>query len=939
VRAKVQTSKRKVLEKPIELSGYLLYNSGCESENLFKTELYREESLKGDRTMKKNSAAENLKNSEEKYKYMFENAPDGMCTLDMNGVITSCNRAFQFQSGFSRDEIVGKHFSKIPLFKKRQISRYKQMLQSLLKGKSTKPIEIEWARKDGSTEFSEIHVTFLKKGEKDIGFQIIARNITERKQSEEKLRQSEAMLNSILKAAPVGIGVVSDRIFKWVNNRLCEMVGYSAEELIGKSALMLYPTPEEFERVGKKKYDQIRKNGMGTVETRLIRKDGRIIDILLSSTPIDPSNPTNDVTFTALDITAQKQAVNALRESERKFRNIIESIPLGMHMYELKADERLEFIDYNPAADNILGVDNAQFVGKSAEESFPALAASQIPIMYRRIAREGKTWQSEQLDYEENQIKGAFEVHAFQTSPGKMVAAFRDITERVQEEQERLLLATAIQQAAEAIIISDKDAVIQYVNPAFEKITGYPGREAVGRNCNLLKSGEQDDIFYQNLWRTIQEGKIWDGHFINKKKDGTLYREEATISPIKDKTGNITNYVAVKRDVTVEHRMEEQLRQAQKMEAIGTLAGGIAHDFNNILSSIIGYAELSLIGIQNKDRLRSNLEHILKAGDRARNLVQQILSFSRKKEYEKKPIQISLVIQEVLEFLRASLPTTIQFRKNIKATSSIVLADANQIHQVLMNLCTNAAHAMAAHAMQEQGGVLEIGLIDIELDAYDALIYPGIVPGPFVELTVGDTGLGMEPAVMKRIFDPFFTTKNEEEGTGLGLSVVHGIIKSHGGEITVESKVGKGTTFHIFLPRVERASSIEARKIQSLPGGAESILFVDDEPEIVDVTRFMLESLGYTVATATSTAEALNMIQQDPHRFDLLITDQIMPHMMGVELVKNLRQIGVSLPVILCTGYSDVIPDDEAAVLDIKAILPKPISLKQIAPAIRKVLD
>jgi two-component system cell cycle sensor histidine kinase/response regulator CckA len=901
---------------------------------LFKTDLYREESLKEDRTMKKDSSTENLKNSEEKYKYMFENAPDGMCTLDLKGVITSCNKTFQDQSGFSREEIVGKHFTRIPLFKKKFLSKYTKIFKNFIKGEISKPIEIEWTRKDGSIEFSEMHMTFLKENKKPVGFQIIARNISERKRSEEKLRQSEAMLNSILKAAPIGIGVVSKRILKWVNDRLCEMVGYSAEELVGKSALMVYPTPEEFDRVGKEKYDQIRIQGRGTIETQMRCKDGRIIDILLSSAALDPSAPEADVTFTVLDITAQKQAGNALSESEKKFRNIIESMPLGMHMYELKADDRLEFVDYNPAADNILGVDNAQFVGKSAEEAFPALAASQIPKMYRRVAREGTTWKSEQIDYEENQIKGAFEVYAFQTSPGKMVAAFRDITERVQEEQERLLLATAIQQAAEAIIITDKDAVIQYVNPAFEKITGYSSGEAVGRNCNLLKSGEQDDIFYQNLWRTIQEGKIWNGHFINKRRNGTLYREEATISPIKDKTGNITNYVAVKRDVTVEHRMEEQLRQAQKMEAIGTLAGGIAHDFNNILSSIIGYSELSLVGIQNKDRLRSNLEHILKAGERARNLVQQILSFSRKKEYEQKPVQISLVIQEVLEFLRASLPTTIQFRKNIKAKSSIVMADANQIHQVLMNLCTNAAHAM-----QEQRGVLEIGLIDIELDAYDALIYPGIVPGPFVELTVGDTGSGMEPAVMKRIFDPFFTTKTEDEGTGLGLSVVHGIVKSHGGEITVDSKLGEGTTFHIFLPRVERASSLQAHKIQSLPGGDESILFVDDEPEIVDVTRFMLESLGYTVATATSTAEALDMIQQEPHRFDLLITDQIMPHMMGVELVKNLRQIGISLPVILCTGYSDVIPGDEATTLGIKAILPKPISLKQLAPTIRRVLD
>lgn len=884
--------------------------------------------------MKKANKKVRLNNIDLQYKHIYENAPDAMCTLDLTGMITSCNQAFQDHSGFSRDEIEGRHFTEIPLFKKGQISRYKQIFQNLLNGEITKPIEIEWTRKDGSPEFSEIHINFLKRDDKEIGFQIIARNITERKRSEEALRQSESMLNSIITAAPVGIGVVSNRILKWVNARLCEMVGYTDKELIGQSARILYPTQEEFEWAGKIKYDQIKTQGRGTVETRFKCKNGRIIDVLLSSIPIDPANITENVTFTALDITTQKQALNALSESERKYRNIIESIPLGMHVYEIKPSGRLEFSGYNPAADSILGIDHTQFIGQSIEDAFPALAHTGIPEAYRQVARNGRPWHSSQIDYKENKIEGAFDVHAFQTSPGKMAAVFQDVTERVQEEQERLLLAAAIEQAAEAIIITDKDGGVQYVNPAFEKITGYKTEEAVGRNCNMLKSGEQDTAFYKKMWSTIQKGETWTGYFINKKKDGSLYNEEATISPIKDKTGHITNYVAVKRDVTLEQKMEEQLRQTQKMEAIGTLAGGIAHDFNNLLSSIIGYTELSLINFQNKSKLKSNLEQILKAGDRARSLVHQILSFSRKKEYEKKTLQLSLVIKEVLKFLRASLPATIQFRNKIQARSSIVIADPGQMHQVLMNLCTNAAHAM-----QEKGGILEVGLKDIELGTHDALIYPGIEPGPFVELTVSDTGHGIEPAVIKRIFEPFFTTKTEDEGTGLGLSVVHGIIKNHGGAIVAESKVGQGTIFRILLPRVEKSYSSEGRQIRTLPGGSESILLVDDEEEIVNVCRLMLESLGYQVSVTTSAAEAMSIILQDHNGFDLLITDHAMPDMMGIDLIKSLRQSNVALPVILCTGYSRVIPDEEATVLGIKEILQKPISLNHLAPAIRRVLD
>lgn len=393
-----------------------------------------------------------------------------------------------------------------------------------------------------------------------------------------------------------------------------------------------------------------------------------------------------------------------------------------------------------------------------------------------------------------------------------------------------------------------------------------------------------------------------------------------------------------RRDAEKKH-LEKQLRHKQKMEAVGTLAGGIAHDFNNILAVIMGYSELALTGIPKGTSLHKKLKGIIKASYRAKDLVGQILTFSRKGEEAQEPVQIGLVVEEALKMLHASLPATIEIRKNLKAGAAVILSDPTQIHQVLMNLCTNAAHAM-----RDKGGVLEVSLTDAEIDSDSAVRHLNITPGRYQKLTVKDTGHGMAPEIMERIFDPFFTTKGPGEGTGMGLAVVHGIVKRLKGAITVDSRPGKGTTFQLLFPtienKMENKDAAKPEELASVPHGKnERILFVDDETALVDAVSQMLAGLDYKVAALTKSVEALEAFRSEPTMFDLVITDHTMPDMTGETLAREILRIRPDIPIILCTGFTEAISEKTARAIGIREFVMKPIVRQKMAVIIRRVLD
>jgi len=519
-------------------------------------------------------------------------------------------------------------------------------------------------------------------------------------------------------------------------------------------------------------------------------------------------------------------------------------------------------------------------------------------------------------------------------NPLDIVGSWLDITEKRTAEEDRLRLSTAIEQSVESIVITDTSGNIQYINPAFEILSGYTRDEVLGQNCRIFKSNKHDMEFYKKMWNTISEGNVWKGLILNKKKDGTFYDIKTTISPVKDIAGNIINYVAVMYDITGELKMEKQLRQAQKMEAIGTLASGIAHDFNNVLAIIIGYAEMALYKPKSITSKKYYLEQILNSAHKAKDLIVQILSFSRSREEDVRPVKVSSIIRESLKLLKPTLQENIKIRKNLEAKSDIVISDPTQINQIIMNLCSNSIYAMS-----ESGGVLEIDLTDVTLDSYDVSSYTDLPSGPYVKLTVSDTGHGMTPEIVERIFEPFYTTKEKGEGTGLGLSIVHGIVKNLRGVITVYSEPWVGTTFEILIPRVECKTGKKGDEIFEIPEGSGTILFVEDEESIHYMMKEMIERLGYKVVSTLNSTEGLKIFRDSYKDFDIVITDQSMPGMTGIELGKEIINISPSTPVLLLTSFNDFFTHDALLSAGIKKFLVKPVSLNELSETIKTLIQ
>ena len=494
-----------------------------------------------------------------------------------------------------------------------------------------------------------------------------------------------------------------------------------------------------------------------------------------------------------------------------------------------------------------------------------------------------------------------------------------------------------VQNANSIIMRMNTAGTIIFFNNYAQDFFGYSEEEILGKNVIGTIVPPRDKIGY-DLERMIKDIGTHPERYVsneneNIRHDGERVRVAWMNKAIYDDESRVKEILCVGIDVTQKWQLEKRLAQAQKMEAIGTLAGGIAHDFNNILSAIMGYTELTLIDIPQDSAVRKNLKQVLKAGGRAKDLVQQILTYSRQREREMQPVKINLIVNEALKLLRASLPSTIRINNNITSNLA-VMSDPTNIHQVIMNLCTNAGHAM-----QENGGLLDVRLTDVDIDAEFAKHHPGMSPGKFVRLTVSDTGHGMSPEVIERIFDPFFSTKNKRDGTGMGLSVVHGIVKSHGGTLTVDSTPGKGSVFKTFFPAIESEWVPDNEHADLMVTGTESILFVDDEAFQADIAKQMLSRLGYRLTTCTSSVEALELFLQSPEKFDLVITDMTMPYMTGDLLAKELISIRPDIPIIVCTGYSDRIDADIANEIGIRELVMKPVVMKDIAHCIRRVLD
>ena len=512
----------------------------------------------------------------------------------------------------------------------------------------------------------------------------------------------------------------------------------------------------------------------------------------------------------------------------------------------------------------------------------------------------------------------------------------RDITQQLVIEKERNRLVTAIEQTADGIIITDSSGDIQYTNPAFSRMTGYSESDVLGQNPRILKSNRHDEKYYAQMWSTVRRGETWQGRMANLNKDGEEYWQVATISPVLDTSGIITHFVGVQRDITNEMKLEERLRQSQKLEAIGTLAGGIAHDFNNILYALLGNSQLALDDIPSEHPAYIPMTEIVKAGERGSELVAKMLAFGQRSEKKRVKKSLQPIVREVMELVRASLPTSISIELDLADDCPKAWLDEAQIHQAVLNLCTNAAHAMG-----DTGGVLNLCLQPKTVLDDTPEVLSGVIPGDYLLLRVSDTGRGMDETVLSRIFEPYYTTKQSDEGTGLGLASVHGIVSNHEGIILVESTLGKGSTFTLYFPAapVEGLVNEEKGQIENRIEGHGRVMVVDDEPMITDLMKRGLEKLGFEVTGFTDGVEALKFFGEDPSAFDVVVTDQTMPKITGHELAFQLSSMRPDLPIILSTGYSETVSQNEMKSLGISYSLPKPLRTRDLAALLCEITE
>jgi PAS domain S-box-containing protein len=772
----------------------------------------------------------------------------------------------------------------------------------------------------------------------DVEFLVFSLNdVTEEARAQEELRKSELLLRNVLDTLPIGVWI-TDKHGRIITGNPAGQTIWAGARYVGIAEYGEYKGwwADTGKRIQPEDWAAARAVTKGETsineEIEIECFDGTHKFILNSALPIrDADNEITGAIIINQDITRR-------RAGEKKLREQGALLDLA-HDAILVRDSEGRITFWNSGAKEMYGWTEEEAMGQVSNILLNGNFPQSLEQIIGRLSKDGH-WEGEivhsRKDGQRIVVESRWAVlpGKDKRTPAAILEINRDITERKLAEQERLRLAIAVEQIAEGIAIMDLEGWILSANPAFAKHHGLRQQDIIGRSFReILQVDAEDREIIKKMRESLESGKVWTGHLTERTPSGRVRELDLAVSPIRDGSGRFINSIAVERDVTQETLFQEQIRHRQKMESLGTLAGGIAHDFNNILLAIQINTELTLAGEKEGSPRAERLSQVLEAARRGKDMVKQIITFSRQKEQERQPIEIPPIIRESLKFLQVSMPKTIEISEKIETESAMAMADPTQIHQVLVNLGSNAAHAM-----REKGGSLQIGLSETFLDEETASGHIDLKPGPYLCLTVKDTGHGMAPEVMARAFEPFFTTKKQGEGAGMGLAVVHGIVKSHGGAITGASEPGKGTTFTIYLPRIIGPRQVMEETREPFPKGTERVLFVDDEDIQVRAMNKLLKYLGYRVVGLSDGRKALEMFRRQPDAFDLAIMDQTMPHISGVDLAREILKIKPGLPLILCTGYSENLNEEEALATGIRALMMKPFSVKEIAETIRRVL-
>jgi len=864
--------------------------------------------------------------------------------LHEDGRLIDANERFFKLSGYSLEEL--KQMSLFDLI----TPDTRPAVMEMFSERSEDSYEVVGLHKSGRRIPLEISARTVTYGGREMRV-VAIRDVSQHKQTE----MEKARLIAILESTPdmVATATPEGRIL-FMNRAGKQLIGLDPEADTSQMYSPELHPPLIGEEVQNTAIPITIRDGIFTHETWLQHRDGR--EIPVSQVIMAHFSPEGELEYFSTiirDISGLIHVEGALEESEKKFRNIIQSSPMGIHMYELDDRDNLLFVGSNPAADKILGVDHLQFIGKTVEQAFPPLADTEIPDRYRQAAAAGIPWQTAQVDYESDQITGAYQVYAFQTSQNRMAVMFLNITNRLRAEralrESETRHRSLFENMALGVVYQNAAGAITAANPAAERILGmsfnqmngctssdprwhairedgseYPGEEHPAMIA--LRTGQPASSIIGIYNPALEEHRWLDINGMPQFRDGetTPYQVFTTFTDITDR-----RHAESKRQ-----ELEDQLRQAQKMEAIGRLAGGLAHDFNNLLTAISGYSDLMAYDLPHQHPLQENVEEIRKASKRAASLTQQLLAFSRKQLISPRLVDLNSLVVDAQKMLVRLIGEDIEFRFTPSDTPGYVTADPNQIDQILINLAVNARDAMP------DGGLLLIATESFQFDDESCHSYPDIKPGEYVLLQVSDTGCGMDEATQERVFEPFFTTKEPGQGTGLGLATVYGVVRQNHGAISIHSEPDSGTTINIFLPRGEDLDWLEAEEAAPpVLVGTETILLAEDEIMVRSLAQKMLEGQGYRVLASESVEDALDICRRHNSQIDILLTDVIMPGMNGKELYHQLQFMRPDLKVLFMSGYSQDIIAHRGILENDSNFLTKPFSAEALGSKIRQVLD
>ena len=667
------------------------------------------------------------------------------------------------------------------------------------------------------------------------------------------------------------------------------------------------------------------------MDKRYIRKDGSIIWADVSVTAVYDNNTIlTGMIALVIDISKRKQIELDLIESEKRFRTLLDHLE---HIPIQGYDKNRRVTYWNKASTEVYGYSRTEALGKQLENLIipPAMRAEVISIVNRWLV-ENKPIPSGELILQNKNgdpvtVFSSHIIHTTSTGEKELFCVDIDLRMLQQTRGEIRKLVAAVEQSGETIVITDNKGIIEYVNPAFTTITGYSHEEAIGKNPRILNSGEQDQSVYAEMWETITHGEAWQGRFINKKKDGSRFIEDVTISPILGSNGEIINFVAAKRDITEQLQVEEKYQQAQKMEAIGQLAGGVAHDFNNMLAIIIGQVEIALLKTDLSDPIRKRLNEINVAATRSADLTRQLLGFARKQNHNPEILNLNDTIATTLAMLKRLIGEQLALNWQPESVAPITKIDPGHFNQILTNLIINARDAITG------SGTITVKTNRMTFDSEFCQDHPGSVPGEYVSVEIRDTGCGIAADIIDKVFDPFFTTKGVGEGTGLGLSMVFGLVKQNNGYIVVHSTPNQGATFTIYFPiPKEIITDPETTETNELACGNETILVVEDELSLLDVTTSILTEAGYTIIPVDDPLIAINKAKNQSDKIQLLLTDVVLPKMNGIELSAQIGKIIPQIKTLYISGY----PQNNFSQQD--HFLPKPFSANKLTHKVREVL-